>query len=243
MPKGRQKQLLMHRVKYGTTNIFFEIQRANRKTLAIEVHPDSSVHIIAPKASSYIEIEKKVIKRANWIVKQQQYFEQFLPRTPKREYLSGETHYYLGKSYVLKVKIGDINQVKLKAGQLQVTCKGSYTSEKVKNLLATWYYKHAEKKFQSIAEESFAKFKEYDFKKPKLEIRRMKNRWGSCNTKNKITINPELIKAPSKCIEYVMIHEMCHFVVKNHNKAFYNTLSSIMPSWKKWKMRLELNLS
>lgn len=233
----------MQKVNYGTTDIFFEVQRAKRKTLAIEVHPDSSVLIIAPELSSDSDIEKKVIKRANWIVKQQHYFEQFLPRTPKREYVSGESHYYLGKSYLLKVGVGEVNQVKLKSGQLQVTCKENYTSEKVKNLLATWYYKHAEKKFHSLAKEAFAKFREYDFAEPQLEIRRMAKRWGSCNTIDKITINPELIKAPSKCIEYVLVHEMCHFVVKNHNKAFYRTLSSVMPDWKKWKTLLEHNLA
>ena len=233
----------MHKINYGKKNIYFEVKRSNRKTLAIEVHPDSSVHIIAPELSSIADIEKKVAKRANWITKQQFFFEQFLPRIPEREYVSGETHYYLGKSYLLKINIGDNNQVKLKAGKLQVTCKENYTPNKVKNLLTHWYYQHAEKKFQHLAKEAFAKFKEYDFKEPQLEIRRMAKRWGSCNTVDKISINPELIKAPSKCIEYVLIHEMCHFVVKNHNKAFYNTLTSVMPNWKKWKETLELKLA
>jgi predicted metal-dependent hydrolase len=233
----------MQKVNYGTKAIFFEVERSNRKTLAIEVHPDSSVRIVAPEQSSDSDIEKKVIKRASWIVKQQYYFEQFLPRTPKREYVSGETHYYLGKSYLLKVGVGEVDQVKLKSGQLQVTCKENYTSEKVKNLLATWYYKHAEKKFNNLTKEAFAKFGEYNFAAPQLEIRRMAKRWGSCNTIDKITINPELIKAPSKCIEYVLVHEMCHFVIKNHNKAFYNTLTSIMPNWQKWKNKLEQKLA
>ena len=229
----------MHKVKYGTKDIFYELERSNRKTLAIEVHPDSSVHIIAPEQSSLIDIEKKVVKRANWITKQQLYFEQFLPRTPEREYVSGETHYYLGKSYILKINAGSLNEVKLKAGQLQVICKENSTPEKVKTLLAHWYYRHAEKKFHKLAKEAFLKFKEYDFEEPQLEIRRMAKRWGSCNTIDKITINPELIKAPSKCIEYVMLHEMCHLVIKNHNRQFYHILSSILPEWKKWKYKLE----
>ena len=91
----------MHKINYGTKDIFFEVLRSKRKTLAIEVHPDSSVQIIAPEHSSISDIEQKVAKRANWITKQQKYFDQFLPRTPAREYVSGETHYYLGKSYRL----------------------------------------------------------------------------------------------------------------------------------------------
>lgn len=233
----------MHKIKYGTQEIFYELKRSQRKTLGIEVHPDSSVHIIAPEASSIQDIEKKVEKRAKWIVKQQAYFEQFLPRTPEREYVSGETHYYLGKSYILKISLGETNQVKLKAGKLEVVCKGKIKPEMVKKLLAQWYYTHAEKKFNTIAIEAYSKFKEYDFEMPEIEIRRMTKRWGSCNTLDKVILNPEIIKASSKCIEYVLIHEMCHLVVVNHNAAFYKVLTSVMPSWQKWKRVLENKLS
>jgi len=233
----------MHKIKYGSQEIFFEVKRSNRKTLGIEVHPDSSVHIVAPIKSSFQDIEQKVEKRAKWIVKQQAYFEQFLPRTPERNYVSGETHYYLGKSYLLKVRVSNENQVKLKSGKLEVVCKNEIKPEQVKKLLAHWYYIHAEKKFNTLAIEAYSKFKEYDFKMPEIEIRRMAKRWGSCNTIDKVILNPEIIKASSKCIEYVLIHEMCHFVVINHNKEFYKTLESIMPNWKKWKDKLENKLS
>lgn len=233
----------MRSIQYGTKEIFFELQRSGRKTLAIEVHPDSSVHIIAPEDSSIQDIDQKVEKRASWIIKQQQYFEQFLPRTPERQYVSGETHYYLGKSYLLKVNSGPMSQVKLKAGKLEVICKDEINQEKVKKLLAQWYYQHAEKKFNKLALEAYSKFKEYNFEMPKIEIRRMAKRWGSCNTIDKITINPEIIKASSKCIEYVLIHEMTHLVVSNHNKKFYNILTAVMPTWEKWKDKLEKKLA
>ena len=65
----------MRSIQYGTQEIFFELQRSGRKTLAIEVHPDSTVHIIAPEDSTLQDIDQKVEKRASWIIKQQQYFE------------------------------------------------------------------------------------------------------------------------------------------------------------------------
>lgn len=233
----------MRSIQYGTQEIFFELQRSSRKTMAIEVHPDSSVHIIAPEESTINDINQKVVKRASWIIKQQQYFEQFLPLTPERQYVSGETHYYLGRSYLLKVGLGSISQVKLKGGKLEVICKGEVKQEIVKKLLAQWYYQHAEKKFNKIALEAYSKFKEYDFKMPKIEIRRMSKRWGSCNTIDKVTINPEIIKASSKCIEYVLVHEMTHLVVSNHNKKFYSTITAVMPNWQKWKNKLERKLA
>jgi predicted metal-dependent hydrolase len=238
MFKSSKKQLLMHSVKYGTKTIEFQLARASRKTLAIEVHPDSSVQLIAPEDSTLEAIKSKVAKRAKWIVKQQGYFEQFLPHIPIREYVSGETHFYLGKRYVLKVTQGDENKVKLTGGQLVVTLKNPSHS-KVKTFLAAWYYNHAKKKFAAITDSVLLKFKEEQIKINSLEINRMKNRWGSCTPTGKIILNPELIKAPSKCIEYVIIHEICHLIIPKHNKAFYALLEEKFPDWKKWKLKLE----
>ena len=232
----------MHHVSYGTQDFYFELKRSNRKTLAIEVHPDSSILVIAPEKSEINDIKTKIIKRGQWILKQQQYFEQFLPRTPEREYISGETHYYLGKGYLLKIRLGKINQVKLKGGKLQVTCK-DVQSGVVKKLLAEWYYRHAEKKFLTKRDEVYLKFKCFNIELPDLEIRRMSKRWGSCTGNGKIIINPEIIKAPTKCLEYLLIHEMCHLIEHNHNTKFYSLLSQQMPNWRKWKNRLERKLS
>ena len=91
-------------VNYGNILLEFFIKRSARKTLAIEVYPDLSIQVIAPIASTITDIKEKVLKRGRWILKQQSYFEQFLPRTPQREYVSGETHLYLGKKYLLKVR-------------------------------------------------------------------------------------------------------------------------------------------
>ena len=233
----------MHSINYGTKELFFELKQSNRKSLSIEVYPDNSIKVLAPQKSSLVDIKKVVLKKSRWIIKQQTYFVQFLPKTPEREYVSGETHYYLGKGYLLKIRPGIENTVKLKGGCFNVEYKGSNSQEATKNMLAKWYYQHAEKKFFAIANKVFLKFKEFDLANPNIEIKRMSKRWGSCQINGKITINPEIIKAPSKCIEYVIIHEMCHLIQFNHNKNFYNLLSQKMPNWEKWKNRLEQNLS
>jgi len=229
----------MHQVKYGSKVIDFDIKRTNRKTLAIEVHPDSSVQLVAPENSELPKIKEKVVKRGRWIVKQQHYFEQFLPHTPVREYISGETHYYLGKRYMLKVVQGKDKSVKLKGGRLLVTTSDS---RKVKNLLASWYYEHAKRKFKAKIDEGILKFKKEGVILKRMDIRRMKNRWGSCTSEGVITLNPELIKAPSKCLEYVILHELCHLIIPNHKKEFYRLLEQKMPNWKKWKNYLEMEL-
>ncbi len=231
----------MHQVTYGTKTIDFQINRTDRKTLAIEVHPDSTVQLVAPENASLPDIKEKVVKRGRWILKQQHFFEQFLPHTPVREYVSGETHYYLGKRYLLKVIINEDNSVKLKGGRLYVATP-DINPDKIKALMASWYYHHAKRKFQSILDEVILKFKKESIVPERMDIKRMKNRWGSCTSSGVVTLNPELIKAPSKCIEYVILHELCHLVVPNHNKEFYTLLESKMPNWKKWKYYLERTL-
>ncbi len=225
-------------VQYGKTKIDFTINRSDRKTLAIEVYPDLTVNIIAPQNTTGSEIKAKVLKRAAWIVRQKEYFEAFLPRIPERQYVSGETHYYLGRRYLLKMKNENTNTVKLKAGNIFVFTENN-SQIKVKYLLTKWYYTHGKQRFNEIFNNVFTGFSKYNLKAPQLEIKRMKNRWGSCISDKKIILNPELIKAPVKCIEYVITHEICHLVHPNHSKAFYQLLGDKIPDWEKWKNKLE----
>lgn len=115
-------------------------------------------------------------------------------------------------------------------------------SSAVKSLLASWYYGHSKRKFQFVLDEAILKFKKENIILERMDIKRMKNRWGSCTSNGVITLNPELIKAPSKCIEYVVLHELCHLSIPNHKKEFYNLLEQKMPNWKRWKDHLERTL-
>ena len=93
----------VHCLQYGNQKIRFEIVRRPRSTLEIAVEPDSSVVIAAPLDATLDVIEAKLRKRAAWIRRQQRYFSHFLPRTPERKFVAGETHLYLGRQYRLKV--------------------------------------------------------------------------------------------------------------------------------------------
>lgn len=243
MPKGIKEQLLVEKsVQYGTTRIDFSVEWKQRKTMALEVHPNMSVHVVAPKKATVEEIQQRVVKRGAWIVKQQSYFEQFLPRTPKREYVSGETHLYLGKKYVLKIRESQKESVKLKGGELFVFVKKGSSNTRVKNLLSGWYRSHCERRFQDTFDKCLPFFKTYKLETPSFVIKRMKNRWGSCTPKGQIILNPELIRVSTKCLEYVIIHELCHHIEPNHSTEFYNLQESILPDWKRWKDKLELSL-
>ncbi|MDP4274885.1 MAG: SprT family zinc-dependent metalloprotease [Bacteroidota bacterium] len=225
-----------HIVNFGSSRIIFSIQYSNRKTLTIVVLPAGSVLVKAPEETSLEAIKEKVHKRASWILKQQLYFRSFGERTPERKFVSGESHLYLGRQYLLRVKQGKPESIKYKGRYFEIVC--SHKS-KAKDLMNEWYRIHAKMKFVEIAEPIIQRFKRYDVEPTDIYIQEMNNRWGSCTNSGKMILNTVLIKAPRPCIEYVITHELCHLVYRNHTKAFYHLLSAEMPDWEKWKNKLE----
>ncbi|MDD3036954.1 M48 family metallopeptidase [Bacteroides sp.] len=223
-------------IVYGTISIQYSIKFTKRKTLGIIVTPEGKVLLNAPLGSSQELIESKLLKRARWIVKQQSYFLSFGTHTPPKKYVSGESHYYLGKQYMLKVMNGKPNSAKYKGRYFEVVCSQQYKAEE---LMRSWYREHAKIKFAEIAEPIITRFAKYGISPSSIYIQEMGNRWGSCTPKGKIILNTELIKAPKPCIEYVITHELCHLLHHDHTKAFFELLESEMPDWKRWKNKLE----
>lgn len=229
-------------IRYGGKEIGYEVMFTQRKTLEIAVHPDCHVVVKAPFGTSKEDVEGRLGKRARWVVKQLDFFRQFDPRTPPRKYLSGETHLYLGRRYRLKVQKGQEECVKLTRGVLYVNICSVNSPEKVKKLLSNWYEAKAREKFRESVSRCLVNFRklahpEFDFK-----LRRMRTRWGSLSPRGTLTLNPELIKAPRECIDYVITHELCHLEHEHHDPEFYQLLERVMPDWQKRKHRLELAL-
>lgn len=110
-------------------------------------------------------------------------------------------------------------------------------------MVTDWYYTHAQDRFQLAVQQGLKYFKNYGIAQPQLIIRRMRGRWGSCTPNGKILLNPQIIKAPSKCIDYVVLHELCHMVHYNHSPEFYRLQNKVMPDWEKWKLRFETVLA
>lgn len=229
-------------ILYGTREIRYEILAVPRKTLEIAVHPDARVVVKAPCGTSRDEVEKRLTRRARWIIGQLAYFEQFNPRTAERKYLSGETHLYLGRRYRLKVEQGEADGIKLTRGLLLVTVRHAGTPEKVRRLLTNWYLARARERFADALRRCQAKFSPEGCPSPVLKIRRMKTRWGSLSPREILTLNIELIRAPQACIDYVITHELCHLEHRHHGPQFYQRLETVMPDWQKHKHLLEVSL-
>jgi predicted metal-dependent hydrolase len=226
-------------VAFGREAIRFNLRYTRRKTLAITVHPDLSVTVTAPQGAEIEQVKAKVRRRAGWILKQQQFFRPFLPLAPPRRYVSGETHYYLGRQYRLKVIESQDETVKLLGGYLEIYVSRRRDRARVEALLFDWYLSHARVRFARSMEAGWEKLKRQKIPAPQLSIRRMKKRWGGCSRAGAVYLNLELIKAPSYCIDYVVMHELCHLKHPNHSRQFYDMLRRFMPDWKDRKARLE----
>lgn len=229
-----------HKIKYGSRYITFELEYRQRKTMEISVYPDMSVRVKAPVSRSIEQIKQKIHKRASWIMEQKYFFSLFLPEQPRRQFISGETHTYLGKKYRLKILKREEEQVKLIRGCLLVHVSRQNDPKRVKTLLEGWYKKQAQTKFEQRLNLCMQKVQKHGIGRPLIQIRKMSKRWGSCTKSGTLLLNLQLIKASAPCIDYVIMHELCHLKYFNHGSAFYDLFYQIMPDWEKRKKKLEL---
>jgi predicted metal-dependent hydrolase len=231
-----------HSVTFGGDLVEVRIQRSSRKTLAISVRPDGAVIATAPHAADTARVLLRIQKRGRWIQQQRRYFERFLPATPPPKYISGETHRYLGRQYRLKVSLQRPNGVKL-IGQYLHVAAPTKSPDDVRPLVEKWFRARAEEQFSKrlkIWHEWCARRR---IMEPKLQLLKMAKRWGSSKPNGRICLNPELVRAPSICIDYVIAHEVCHLKFPKHDKEFYRLLTEVCPNWRRIKQRLEESLS
>lgn len=227
-------------INYGTGSIDYDLVYASRKTLEIAVHPDKTIVVTAPQNANFDNIEAKVKKRARWIKRQVRYFQQFDPRTPDKKYVGGESHFYLGRKYRLKITQSVQNFVTLKNGYLHIETI-SESREQIQKNLDAWYREKAHQHFIRIFDECWLQVKNAD-QKPSLNIKKMKKRWGSLSKNGTLSLNVDLIQTPKECIEYVILHELCHLTEYNHSPNFYKLLDKRLPDWLKRKHKLEMSL-
>jgi predicted metal-dependent hydrolase len=230
-------------IAYSEHRFDYTAQFSARATMAITVFPDGSIRVIAPEATPQKEVERRLRKRARWLIRQLLHFEQFRPRAPERRYVGGETHLYLGRQYRLKLHKSGVEEVKLKGAFLHVSSPAHREPEVVKRLVSGWYREKGRTRIADRFSVIAARFETMECR-PGLPIfRSMPRRWGSWSASGRISLNPDLIRAPTACIDYVITHELIHLIHPNHGPAFYELLETLMPDWRSRKQRLERLLS
>ncbi len=223
------------RVSNITVNIVFK----KIKNIHLGVYPpQGNVRVSAPLGTSNDKIRLLVISKIGWIRKQQ---EKFIAqeRQEKRKFVSGESHYLFGIKLRLKV-VNSTSKPKIarKNDMLEMHIS-KRTSVKVRNQVFEKFYR---KELEEIIPTLVKKWKKKVGATPnEVRIRKMKTRWGTCNTiEKRIWLNLELAKKPKVCISYVVLHELIHLIEKNHSEKFVEILDSLMPNWN--AIRDELNM-
>lgn len=230
-----------HSIKFGSVEIMFSIEYRKRKSLEITVFPDGLITVISPIDTTIEQIKAKVYRKAAWIIKQLDTFQQFQPKTTPRKYISGETHYYLGRQYRLKVIESEKREVIFRGGYIEVYTLDKTNKTVIEKAVEEWYRVKAKEKFRLIFKKCLEKLPLEEERKAKLnfKILSMPKRWGSCTNAGNILLNPNLVKASKACIEYVILHELCHLVIPYHNTSFYELQTRLMPDWRELKKRLD----
>ncbi len=204
-------------------NIKYEINLGKIKNLRIHFNKKGTLLISAPlliKDESIINFIEKNIK---WILEKNNIIDNKLIK-----YENATLHYFLGKSYVLKTNYSRTNRVDLVNDILIVS---SNDELKIRKLIIKYRYEVAEKIFNEVLYQAFSKMSLYLHEYPKLIIKESKSRWGCCYMKeNKIMLNVALTQVPLNIIEYVIYHELTHFIVANHSKEFHKVLEYFVPN-------------
>jgi predicted metal-dependent hydrolase len=226
-------------IQFGNRAIAFNLRRNGRKRLKIVVAPELVVEVIAPYTATDDQIFSAVNKKAPWIAKKLDQQASYHPLPAPRQYVSGETLVYLGRQYRLRVVTGAGQPAKLIGGFLEVTVEDPSDRRAVKSAVDEWYRRRAHQTISRYLEKCSAITSRHDVPEPELMIRNMQRRWGSCSPAGRITFNLKLVQVPVHCIEYVIMHELCHLKHHNHSKAFYALLTRCQPDWRKRKAILD----
>ncbi len=231
-----------HKITYQDQTISYTINRKKVKNINLQVKPDSTVVVSAHSKVSLTRIEEFVKSKAPWIQKNIKHFERLSELKASREYLDGEEFLFLGQVYTLQVIYDKTKREEVihDHGKLLAFVNDDSDYQRKKTLLEKWYRKQATLNFDWTVDKILSLMNEDKLTKPSITIRTMKSRWGSCSwQKQKITLNTILIKAPQSCIDYVVLHELTHFVHRRHDASFYSYIAAIMPDWKERRKTLK----
>ena len=240
MTEIRQSQEKTYAVQYGDRRLPFRwrLLSVDGGKARIHVYPDGLVEVETPQHTTLAEAKKALLKRARWVTLHLTDIEARRAEVLEREYVSGETVFYLGRRYRLKiVQSSGERHVKMLRGQVRVTTPNTSKSS-IKRSLYRWYRDRANDMFArriAMVGEQLSWIKE----RPSWSILDMKTQWGSCSPSGTILLNPHLIKTPTRCIDYVILHELCHLKEHNHSRAFYRLITHAMPDWERVKADLD----
>jgi predicted metal-dependent hydrolase len=229
-----------HEVMIGGEARRYRLRRSARRTLAITVEPGGDLVVTAPLAASMAQVEAVLQRRREWIRRRTREVAALPPPSPPREWSSGETHRYLGRQYRLRLVSGTPSGVRLSGKWFMVTVPEPREPTQVRDAMQRWYRAHARELFTRRMEALVRTTPLLALTDvPPLIVRRLEKRWGSCSAEGRILMNLDAVKLPVGCVDYLLLHELCHLRAPHHGAAFWRLLDACMPDWERWRKRLD----
>lgn len=205
-------------------DIEYSLKQSKRKTMSIYVERDGAVSVLAPDELSIPEIEDVIASKRYWIHKQIAELELLNLSKVQREFVSGESFLYLGKPYSLKIIDEQAVPLRLYRGKFYL--KRTDISKGVE--LFKEFYRN--KGLAKLTERIELYQDIIGVNPPKLRVMELKNRWASCSDKS-LNFNWKVMMAPLTIIDYVVVHELVHFIHPNHTESFWNAVDKIIPNY------------
>lgn len=233
--------IIKRSVVVESREICYQLERKNVKNLNLRVRKDGSVLVSANEIVPCEEVDLFIQRKGSYILKAIDHFSEMAQYKPQpKQYVSGETFFIQGRGLRLQVSQAKKDAITSDGIYIRLEVKDVNDIESRRRLVTRFIDRECKMVFNEVMEELYPLVKKYDIEKPSLRIRDMETRWGSCLTKKRIiTLNKRLLEASRSCIEYVVMHELCHFMYPNHSKHFYAFLTMLMPDWKERKKNLE----
>lgn len=231
-------------VLYENYEIHYLLERKPVKNINLRIHKDCMVYVSADPDVPAEKVDDFVVSKGAYIHSSQRKFREVAQYAPQpKQYVSGETFYLLGRGVRLKVEKNRRDAISTDGIYLHLCVKDPDDFTKKQRIVTRYLNKQCRTIFGEIISETYPVFQKYGVPMPTLRIRDMETRWGSCLAKKGvITLNKRLLEAPRNCIEYVVMHEFCHFIHPNHSKHFYDFLTMLMPDWEMRKKVLDKNI-
>lgn len=231
-------------ITFGSKKIHYAIRKTRRKkTVAIQVQPDSTVIVLTPQLIETEKIKRIVLKRAKWIIEKQEKLKKLKKSIPQKDFVSGESFPFLGRQYRLKVirsTNGHEKNCGIHNGRLLIYIKNNLkdkaTAKIVRNKLIEWYTEQAKEKINERIQKYSNSIGRYP---KKIIIKNQEKRWGSCSHSGTLRLNWKIVMMPMSVFDYIIVHELCHLIYPNHSKNFWHTVESFIPNYKKHRTWLK----
>ncbi|MCU0966797.1 MAG: M48 family metallopeptidase [Burkholderiaceae bacterium] len=229
-------------VRYGDEVIAFALRMQPQRQpskVAIHVEANGRVLVDAPAGATQAAVLGAVKKRAAWIARHVQDAKARLQHVRQRDYSSGEAVHYLGRRYRLRVTVDPAAtpSCRLRGSCLEVVVQQGAARD-VQAEMMGWLRRRAGEVLRDRMD-SMAMGLRWVKTVPPMRLQWMRVQWGSCSPRGRITLHPALVQAPRDCIDYVVLHELCHLASHDHSAKFYRLLDRHMPGWRAVKARLD----